>query len=191
MRRIEAVTGEGAVRYVEELEDLIAGLEKGLSVPRKDLPARIDKLRARVDELERDLKDLRKKMLASSVEAGSPADGRLAVARTINGLNVRIERLDGLTMAELRDAADSMKQKLGSGLVVLGGVTADKAFIVASVTKDLTGRIQAGALIKELAPVIGGGGGGRPDFAQSGGPGVAELGKALDQVPSLVERLAA
>jgi len=191
MRRIEAVTGEGAVRYVEELEDLIVSLEKGLSVPRKDLPARIDKLQARVDELERDLKDLRKKMLASSVEARSSADGRPAVARTINGLNVRIERLDGLTMAELRDAADSMKQKLGSGLVVLGGVTADKAFIVASVTKDLTGRVQAGALIKELAPVIGGGGGGRPDFAQSGGPGVAELGKALDQVPSLVERLAA
>ena len=93
-------------------------------------------------------------------------------------------------MAELRETADSMKQKLGSGVVVLGAVTDGKAFIVASVTRDLTARIQAGALIKELAPVIGGGGGGRPDFAQSGGPGTGELAKALELVPGLVERLA-
>jgi len=188
MRRIEAVTGEGALRYVDELEGLVAGLEKALGMPRRELPAKIEKLQARVDELERDLKDARKKLLAGSVEAKSSVSG---TATVIKGLKVQVQRMDGLTMAELRDTADAVKQKLGSGVIVLGAVTGDKAFIVASVTKDLAGRIAAGALIKELAPVIGGGGGGRPDFAQSGGPGVGELSKALDLVPGLVERLAA
>jgi alanyl-tRNA synthetase len=96
-----------------------------------------------------------------------------------------------LTIAELRDMADSLKQKMGSGVVALGAVGLDKAFVVVSVTKDLTVRIQAGALIREIAPVIGGGGGGRPDFAQSGGSRTGELDKALELVPALVERLAA
>ena len=187
MRRIEAVTGDGAYRYVQELEDFIAGLERTLAVSRKDLPARVEKLSGRVDELEAELKALRRKLLAGSVEAKSEASGGAAV---IKGLNVQVQRLDGLAMAELRDAADALKQKLGSGVVVLGAVTGDKAFLVASVTKELAGRVAANALIKELAPVIGGGGGGRPDFAQSGGPGTGELDRALGLVPALVERLA-
>ena len=193
MRRIEAVTGEGAYRHVRELEDALAGMERSLGVGRKDLPARIEKLQARVDELEKETKALHKKALAGAVEekpstAGSASEttGPLIV----KGIKVQVRKIDGLTMAELRDTADSLKQKLGSGVVILGAVTAEKAFIVASVTKDLTGRIQAGALIKELAPVIGGGGGGRPDFAQSGGPGTGELDRALALVPGLVERLA-
>jgi alanyl-tRNA synthetase len=191
MRRIEAVTGEPAFRYVRDLEDMLAGLEKALGVARRDLPVRIEKLQARADELEKEARDLRRKLLAGSVEAKSPAAGGPAETASVKGMALRVVRLDGLSMAELRDTADSMKQKLGSAIVVLGAVTGDKAFIVASVTKDLAGRIQAGALIKELAPVIGGGGGGRPDFAQSGGPGTGELDRALGLVPSLVERLAA
>jgi len=188
MRRIEAVTGEGALRHVAELEDLVAGLEKSLSVSRRDLPHRIEKLQARADELDRELKDARRKLLAGSVEAKSGASGSPTVVR---GLKVQVQRLDGLTMAELRDTADAIKRKLGSGVVVLGSFAGDKAFLVASVTKDLAGRVAANALIKELAPVIGGGGGGRPDFAQSGGAGTGALDEALGLVPSLVERLAA
>ncbi len=144
MRRIEAVTGEGAVRYVEELEDLIAGLEKGLSVSRKDLPARIDKLLAHNEGLEKENKNLRKERLGG-------AKAEATVIKSIKGISVEVRRYDGLGMSELREKADDLKSKLGSGLVVLGAVTADKAFIVASV----------------------------------------ELGKALEKVPSIVERLAA
>jgi alanyl-tRNA synthetase len=187
MRRIEAVTGDGATRHVQELEDFIAGLERTLAVSRKDLPARIEKLAGRVDELEAEVKALRRKLLAGSVEAKSAVAGTASV---VKGLHVQVQRLDGLAMAELRDAADALKQKLKSGVVVLGAVTGDKAFLVASVTKDLAGRVAANALIKELAPAIGGGGGGRPDFAQSGGPGTGELDRALGLVPALVERLA-
>jgi alanyl-tRNA synthetase len=190
MRRIEAVTGEGAYRYVRETESLVAGFERTLGVSRKDLPARIDKLQARVDELEKEAKALRKKViLAAGTSGGVPSAG--ARATVIKGTNVHVERRDGLTMAELRDTADVLKQKLGSGVVVLGSAAEEKALVVVSVTKDLTGRIQANALIKEIAPLIGGGGGGRPDFAQSGGSLVGGLDKALESVPGLLERLAA
>jgi alanyl-tRNA synthetase len=191
MRRIEAVTGEGAYRFVLELEDLLGSLERDLGVGRNDLPSRIEKLRARVDDLEKDLKEARKKLLgaAGPGPAGlGPAE--LAQVTVIKGLKVHIQRFDGLTMPELRGTADAAKQKLGSGIVVLGGVSGDKAFIVASVTKDLSGRVPANALIRELAPVIGGGGGGRPDFAQSGGPGTDGLSKALGLIAAIVERLA-
>jgi len=192
MRRIEAVTGEGAYLYVRELEDLISGLEKGLGVSRKDLPARVDKLLARAEELEREYKALNKKVLSAAIDGKfSTGDPAVIITKTVKGINVHAQRMDGLTIAELRDMADSLKQKMASGVVVLGGVSGDKAFVVVSVTKDLTLRIQAGALIKEIAPVIGGGGGGRPDFAQSGGPLIAELDGALGLVPGLVERLAA
>ncbi len=183
MRRIEAVTGEGAVRYLRELEDELAGLEKTLGVARRDLPARVEKLQARIEETEREVKVLRREKL-------SGAQATATVEKLVKGFKVEVRRLDGLTMAELRDKADDLKNKLGSGVVVIGSAAEGKALIVASVTKDLVGRVQAGALIKELAPVIGGGGGGRPDFAQSGGPGTGELDKALDLVPALVERLA-
>jgi alanyl-tRNA synthetase len=193
MRRIEAVTGEGAFRYVRELEDLVVGLERALGVSRKDLPTRVDKLVARVEELERETKAQRKKIITAAglAVASSSAEGRGTVIRSIKGISVHVQRSDGLTIAELRDMADALKQKLASGVVVLGSAREDKAFVVVSVTKDLTGRLQANALIKEMAPVIGGGGGGRPDFAQSGGARTGELDKALGLVPALVERLAA
>ncbi len=193
MRRIEAVTGDEATRYVRELEDDLTGMEKSLGVARKDLPARIDKLQARVDELEKEARELRKKMIAGAggVASGEGA-GVPAAVPTVKGISVLVQRKDGLTMAELRETADALKNRLKSGgVVVLGGVSGDKAFVVASVTKDAAGRVPANALIKELAAVIGGGGGGRPDFAQSGGPGTGELDKALGLVPGLVERLAA
>ena len=193
MRRIEAVTGEGAYRYVRELEDLVSGLEHSLGVSRKDLPVRIDKLQARVEELDKETRAQHKKLLMASIDGGFSAGGQPIVitTKTIKGIAVHVQRKDGLTIAELRDMADSLKQKMTSGVVVLGAAGPDKAFVVVSVTKDLTVRIQAGALIKEIAPVIGGGGGGRPDFAQSGGSRPGELDKALELVPALVERLAA
>jgi len=192
MRRIEAVTGEGAYRYVRELEDTLAGMERTLGVSRKDLPARVEKIQARLDELESELKAARKKIVsgAGAVSAISSIEGQGSVVKSIKGISVEVRRMDGLTMAELRDAADTLKSKMTSGVVVLGGVSGDKAFLVASVTKDAAARVPANALIKELAPVIGGGGGGRPDFAQSGGPGTAELERGLGLVPAIVERLA-
>jgi alanyl-tRNA synthetase len=189
MRRIEAVTGEGALRHVQETEDLLADVEKGLASTRKEVLGKIDKLKDSLEKLERENRALRKKLLAGAAEAPGRAGGTVEAPETVKGIPLVVRRVDGLPVNELRDLADSMKQKLGSGVVVLGEAHEGKAHVVVSVTKDLTGRVKAGALIKEIAPLIGGGGGGRPDFAQSGGPRVEELDKVLSLVPGLLERL--
>ena len=200
MRRIEAVTGEGALHYIQEMEDLLSGVEKGLGSTRKETLGKIDKLRDTVDMLERENRALRKKLVtAVEVEPidakASPVDPTVrsgaAASRTVKGIPLLVRKVEGLPVNELRELADSLKQKMGSGVVVLGEAMEGKAFVVVSVTKDLTGRIQANSLIKEIAPLIGGGGGGRPDFAQSGGPRPEELDKVLALVPGLIERLCA
>jgi alanyl-tRNA synthetase len=101
-----------------------------------------------------------------------------------------VRKAEGLDMNELRDLSDSLRQKIGSGVVILGSARGDKVFLVVSVSKDLTQRIPAGAVIKELAPLVGGGGGGRPDFAQAGGVNPAALDGALAGSPAIVEKLA-
>ena len=90
-----------------------------------------------------------------------------------------IKQVADVGISELRNLADSLKQKIGSGIVILGAVNLDKVLLVAAVSKDLTGRFPAQELIKQLAPLVGGGGGGRPDFAQAGGSRVGDLPEAL------------
>ncbi|MEN6310680.1 MAG: alanine--tRNA ligase-related protein, partial [Acidobacteriota bacterium] len=193
MRRIEAVTGEEALRYLGELEDLVGGLEKSLATTRKELPARIEKLRDGLESAEKENKALRKKIAfgAGSIEGKSPVSGKPTVIKSVKGIAVDVQRVEGLAMADLREMADALKQKLGSGVVFLGASDGEKVFLVAAVSKDLTGRISAGALIKEAAPVVGGGGGGRPDFAQAGGNRPEALDKVLEMVPGMVEKLLA
>jgi alanyl-tRNA synthetase len=193
MRRIEAVTGEEAFRYLRDLEDIVTGVEKALGASRKELMARIEKLKDGLDSLERENRDLRKKMAtaAGAAETRSRTEGKGAVAKSVKGITLQVQRMDGLTLAELRDVADVFKQKMGSGVVVLGATDGEKVSLVASVSRDLTARIQAGALIKEAAPVIGGGGGGRADFAQAGGNRPGELDKLLEMMPGIVEKLLA
>jgi alanyl-tRNA synthetase len=184
MRRIEAVTGEEAFRHVQELDDMLTGMEQGLGVPRRDVAAHVEKLRAALEEAEKENRALRRKLAREQFgEAG-------VGVRTVKGIPVLVRKAGGLDMNELRDLSDSLRQKLGSGIIVLGSVLGDKVFLVVSVSGDLTPRIQAGAVIKELAPLVGGGGGGRPDFAQAGGSNPAALDGALARSPGIVEKLA-
>jgi alanyl-tRNA synthetase len=99
------------------------------------------------------------------------------------------QKVEGLDMGGLRDLADSLKQKMGSGIVVLGAADGGKVYLVVSVTTDLTSRVQARAVIQELAPMVGGGGGGRPDFAQAGGSKPEGLDSALEKSYALIERI--
>ena len=169
-------------------------MERSLGVGRKDLPARLEKLQAHVDELEKEVEGTseeddrgqRWRRSRSGEKSGSSGS-----VETIKGISLHVQRMDGLTMAELRDAADALKSKLKSGVVVLGGVSGGQG------PRRRRGdqgshRPHAGRRPGQGAgPAIGGGGGGRPDFAQSGGPGTGELEKALGLVPGLIERLAA
>jgi alanyl-tRNA synthetase len=185
IRRIEALTGRAALGYVWELEDILGDVEKSLQAPRKELALRADKLREQLQELDKEAGRLRRKLAEG---AGQPETGRVL---EIKGMRVLIRRVQGLNMAELRDLADSLKQKMGSGAVILGETDGDKVYVVVSITKDLTGRLKADALIKELSPLIDGGGGGRPDFAQAGGKKPGELDRLLEDLPGIIEKTAA
>jgi alanyl-tRNA synthetase len=185
MRRIEAVTGEEALQHFRDLEELLASIEKSVGASRKEILTKIDKLKDSLDSLEKENKSLRKK-LASGTGAG--ASGRTAKVRDAS---VFLQRADGLPMAELREMADALKQKMSSGIIVLASEAGGKVFLVVAVTKDLTGRIKAGDLIGLAAPLVGGGGGGRPDFAQAGGNRPEGIDQLLDRIPELVAQLLA
>jgi alanyl-tRNA synthetase len=185
MRRIEAVTGDEALRFAQDTEDLLTEIQDLLGSPRREILQHVDRLRSQVETDEKEIRNLRQKLARLEMRGGEEN------IRKIKGISVLARRLEGLTMEELRDLTDTLKQKIGSGVVVLGAVGQDgKALLVASVTSDLTSRLRADALIREIAPLIGGGGGGRPDFAQAGGKNPEQLDQALEESFSFVERMA-
>ena len=110
-------------------------------------------------------------------------------ARDVKGVKVIARRVAGLEKGALRGLSDSLRDRLGSGIVVIASENDGKVALVVSVTKDLTSRIQAGRIVKEIAPIVGGGGGGRPDFAEAGGKDPSKIDALVEQVPSVVEAL--
>ena len=177
VRRIEAVTGPGALAWVKDSERTLREAATLLKGSRDDLPSKLGQLAGRARQLEREVAEL-KARLAS----GSDRD-LLDEVKTVSGVKLLVARIDGADSKSLRASADHLKDKLGSGVVVLGGVEGDKVRLVAGVTRDLTDRFKAGEIIRPIAHHVGGSGGGRPDFAQAGG----NLPQALDAALGLVE----
>ncbi|WP_020410488.1 alanine--tRNA ligase [Hahella ganghwensis] len=182
VRRIEAVTGQNAERWVKAGEQSlkeIAGLVKG---SRESVLEKVKALMERNRALEKDLEQAKSKLAAA-------AGGDLAAsAKDVNGLKVLAARLDGVERKALMDTVDQLKNKLGQGAVVLASVEDGKISIVAGVTKSETGKVKAGDLVKLVAEQVGGKGGGRPDMAQGGGTDVAKLDEALASVYGWVEK---
>ncbi len=180
VRRIEAVTAQGALDVVSANEAVLREVAGLVRANRDDVAAKVSQLVERTRTLERELAALRRKLASGG--------GRdiLQEAQVVNGINVVAARVDGADAKALRDTADQLKSKLGSGVVVLGAVEGEKVFLVASVTQDLAGRLKAGELIKPVAELCGGRGGGRPDFAQAGGTKPDQVDAALALVPGLV-----
>jgi alanyl-tRNA synthetase len=178
VRRIEAVTGRGALAWVREGERTLREAAALLKGGRGDVPARLVQLADRTRQLEREVATLKARLASGS--------GRnlLDEVRTVSGIKLIVARIDGADSKALRASADQLKDKLGSGVVVLGGVEGDKVRLVAGVTSDLTDRFKAGEIIKPIASRVGGNGGGRPDFAQAGGTRPEELDSALGLVES-------
>ncbi len=183
MRRIEAVTGEEALAHVQETEALLEDILRALGTPLRDAPGQVEKLKEHIRDKDREIKALRQKLVRGG------AEGVGEEVREVRGIKVLVQKRDGLVPSEARGLADALKGRIGSGVVILGAVTDGKAFLVVGVTKDLVGRISAADMIKGLAPIVGGGGGGRPDFAQAGGSKTGSLDAALVAVPGLVESL--
>ncbi|TVZ88254.1 alanyl-tRNA synthetase [Aeribacillus composti] len=181
-RRIEAVTGKEAYRFMNEQYLLLKEIGAKLKANVKNLPERIDSLQQEIKELQRENESLTMKL--SNLEAENIAEK----AVTINGVTVLAEKVQVKDMNRLRGMVDELKQKLGSAIVVLATVSDGKVNLAAGITKDLVDKgFHAGKLIKEIASRCGGGGGGRPDMAQAGGKNPERLAEALRFVEDWVK----
>jgi len=183
MRRIEAVTGEEALKYVQESEEFIDEIQQALNSSRKDVLPQIEKLKDLLKEKEKENKALRQKLVHQKYKRIEEQ------VKKIKGISVLSQKVKGLNNTELRELADSLKQKIGSGVVVLGSIYEHKVYLVIAITSDLIGRLRANELVKEIARIVGGGGGGRPDFAQAGGIKPELLDEILEKSYSVVERM--
>jgi len=181
LRRIEALTGEEALTHTESVEGLVDELQRLVSAPRQDLLAQVEKMRQSLKDKERENKLLRQK--TARLNPAPEGDE----VRKVKGVSVLVKKIDGLNPNEIRELADSLKQKLGSGIVILGQAAGAKALLVASVTRDLVGKVPADRFVKAVASFIGGSGGGRPDFAQAGGTQPENLDRALEESFRLLE----
>jgi alanyl-tRNA synthetase len=183
VRRIEALTGLGALAYARPRLDAFERVRSFLNAGTDDVVARLE---ARVQGLEKAVKD-RDRKLAKAAAGQSSAEGQQI---TIGDVTLVARRVDEASKDLLRSIADQVKSTLSSGVVFLAGPTVEgKVAMVASVTGNVTGRLKAGQLVKELAPIVGGGGGGRPDFAEAGGKDPARIDAMLAAAPDAVRRL--
>jgi len=185
VRRIEAVTAEDALRHVGRHESALRESAGLLKIPPLELPKRLQKLLDEQKQLEKQLGQLEARL------ARSRAQELVSAARTVAGVPVLAARLDGLDAEGLRSVVDTLRERLTSGVICLGAVVDGRVNLVASVSKDLSSRFPAGRLVQEVAKVVGGGGGGRPDLAQAGGKEPSKLDDALATVAGWVERAAA
>jgi alanyl-tRNA synthetase len=183
VRRIEAVTGAAALRWVAANEQRLQRIADLLKGNRDDVDEKVEQLLGRQRTLEKELKQLKGKM------ASSQGSDLASQAVEVNGLKVLAARLDGADTQVLRDTLDQLKNKLGSAAVVLAAVNGEKVSLIAGVTKDQTARLKAGELVNFVASQVGGKGGGRPDMAQAGGNQPGNLDAALASVKGWIERL--
>ena len=182
VRRLEAVTGAAALQHVGQEEAALREAAEILRIPPLEVPRRLQKLVDEQKALEKSVAQMEARL------AQGRAQDLVAGARMVRGVPVVVTRLDGLDADGLRSVVDSVRERLGSGVVFLGSVMEGKVGLVGAVTKDLTGRVHAGKLVQEIAKAVGGGGGGRPDLAQAGGKNPAALDDALAGVPAWIER---
>jgi alanyl-tRNA synthetase len=180
VRRIEAITGASALEWVEADEERLLRLAGLLKGGREDVDERVTQLIERARRLEKELEQIKAKA------ASSAGQDLAAQAVDIQGIKTLAARLDGVDPKSLRVTLDQLKDKLGSAVVVLAAESDGKVSLVAGVTKDLTDRLKAGDLIREVAEKVGGKGGGRPDMAQAGGNDPSGLHAALELVPGWV-----
>jgi len=182
VRRIEAVTGAGALAYLQELEDQLGSLGASLKVAPAEVPVRVDKLQKEIKTLEKEVAGL-KQRLASGGSRDLMAD-----LKTIGDVKVLVTQTEIADPKALREVGDQLRDKLGSGVLLLAGIDGERVALVSMVTKDLTKKFHAGKLLKAAAEEMGGRGGGRPDMAQGGAKDPSKVEAALAKVLQLVER---
>ncbi|MFW6081104.1 MAG: alanine--tRNA ligase [Desulfosalsimonas sp.] len=181
VRRIEAMTGRAAFGFIQNINRSLNEAARILKDRPEAVPGRIEALLAGQKDLEKTVEQLKLKLAARS------ADQMTEEVRSVDGVKVLAKKVHADNPGALRGFADQFREKIGSGVVVLGAEHNQKALLIAVVTKDLTDRFHAGNIIKQVAAEVGGGGGGRPDMAQAGGSKPENLDLALEKVYELVE----
>jgi alanyl-tRNA synthetase len=182
IRRIEAVTADGALEYARSQERQLGEIAVMLRAPTPEIGAKLAQTLDHVKSLEKELARLKSKVAASQ------GDDLVSAARDVNGGKLLVAKLDGADAKALRETIDKLKDKLGSAIVMLASAEgADKVTLIAGVTADLAGKVKAGDLVGHVASQVGGKGGGRPELAQGGGTDVAKLDAALASVTAWVE----
>jgi alanyl-tRNA synthetase len=182
VRRVEAFTGQGALDAVQERQKLLDEIGRALRTGVSEATvARLERLLAREKELEKRVRALEQKLIAGAGAANG--DGEL---REIHGVKVITRELEGVEPPAMRQLADRLREQHGSAVVALASKFDDRVALVVAVTPDLSARFKAGDIVRQIAPIVGGSGGGRPDFAQAGGRLPEKAGEALKQVYTLL-----
>jgi alanyl-tRNA synthetase len=178
VRRIQAVTGDGALAHLREVEDTLSRAAHAAKASPQALPDKIEKLLAGEKALQKQIEDLQRKLMSG----GGGFDALLGQARDVAGVKVLGVRTDVTDRAQLRELAEKLRDKLGDSVVLVASEHEGKAQLVLTVAKPLLGRYKAGELIKGVAQIVGGSGGGRPDMAQAGGTEPAKLDEAIESL---------
>jgi alanyl-tRNA synthetase len=180
LRRIEAVTGYGAILSSKEESRIVSQISSLLRTNKTEALAKVEDLLVTLKEQEKELQGLQQKLARNEVS------GLLDKVVESSGVKILAAKVQAPDMDALREMTDMLKDKLKSGVIVLGAAADGKVNFVAAVTKDLLGKLHAGNIVKEVAKVTGGGGGGRPDMAQAGGKDADKLDQALEKVAEIV-----
>lgn len=182
VRRVEAVTGEGALDLIRRYEQSLKEIGELVRASADETVEKVKKLLQQQKDMEREIERLRGQMGKSQIP------DLLAKKQTVNGTDVLITQVNGVDAKQLRELSDQLKEKMGSGFIFLASAGDNNVTLVSSVSADLTKRYHAGNIIKEVAPIVGGGGGGRPDFAQAGGKEPAKTDEALRRVWEIINK---
>ena len=182
VRRIEALTGFTAYEHIKKEEEVLREIEEILKAQPFEESIKVKKLAEYSKELEKEVKTLKEKLTS-----GKTLDLDSEI-KLVDNIKVLATKVDSLDMQALRNFLDNCKEKIGSGVVVLGTVKDNKVNLLTGVTKDLTSRLKAGSIINDVAAIVGGKGGGRPDMAQAGGKDPAKLQDALESVHEIVKK---
>jgi alanyl-tRNA synthetase len=183
VRRIEAVTGMGALEHYEKQAQILSHLTNRLNTTEDQLLATVEKMSNTVKQLEKELEGQKRKGALGQL------DQLASQVQTVKGVKLIAAEVAGTDKESLRQLVDSLRQKIGSGVVALGTADDGKVALIAGVTKDLTAKVHAGKMIQTLAKLVGGSGGGRPDLAEAGGKDTSALKSALSTIPAYLEPL--
>jgi alanyl-tRNA synthetase len=188
VRRVEAVTGLGALRHVRERDRTLRRVGELLRVPPQQAPERVEKLLEERKEKERELSELRRR---ASLGGGATAGASARTIEKAGDINLLVHEVEGIDGKELRELVDDLRGEVRSGVVLVASKNDGRVSLALGVTADLRERVKAGDLVREIAALVGGKGGGRPDFAQAGGPLAEKLPEAIERLRALLAGAAA